>query len=104
MSERVRFSQDLLPVKCIKMQSLYKYAKTGPLRIPYLGRGSCLIENTRFFALRLYKVEHQSSTNMYKSIRTCTSTSFGQFDERCEIYVSLQVKRKNVNKECFVYR
>ena len=90
--------------KCINIQSLYKYAKTEPLRIPYLGRDYCLIENTRFFALRLYKVEHQSSTNMYKSIRTGTSTSFGQFDERCKIYVSLQVKRKNVNKVCFVYR
>ena len=69
--------------------------------MPYLGQGSCLIENTRFFALRLYKVERQSSTNIYKSIRTCTITSFGQFDEWCKIYVSLPTERKNVNKACF---
>ena len=33
-------------------------------------------------------------------IRTCTNTSFGQFDERCKIYVSLQTEQKNVNKTC----
>ena len=68
--------------------------------MPYLGQGSCLIENTRFFALRLYKVERQSSTNIYKSIRTCTNTSFRQFDGWCKIYESLQSKQKNVNKAC----
>ncbi len=33
-------------------------------------------------------------------IRTCTITSFGQFDEWCKIYVSLQNEQKNVNKTC----
>ena len=66
----------------------------------YLGRGSYLIENTRLFALHLYKTGYQSSINMYKSIRTCTNTSFGQSDEWCKIYDSLQIKQKNINKVC----
>ena len=66
----------------------------------YLGRGSCLIQNTRFFALHLYKAGYQLSRNIYKSIRTCTTTSFGQLDERCKIYDSLQNKQKKANKIC----
>ena len=59
----------------------------------YLGQGRCLIENTRLFALHLYKTGYQSSINMYKSIRTCTNTSFGQLDEWCKIYTSVRDKQ-----------
>ena len=89
--------------KCTNIQSLHKYAKKSLWESCILGRDSSLIENALLLALRLYNTGYQPSTNLYKSIRAYTNTSFRQYDERCKIYDSLQDKQKKANKTCFVH-
>ena len=84
--------------KCINIQSLYKYAKQRLWECCIWDETPVWLKIRDFFALHLYEAGYQLSTSIYKSIRTCTNTSFGQFDERWKNYDSLQNKQKKANK------
>ena len=53
----------------MNIQLLYIYAKTEALRMLYLGRGSCLEENTRFLIDDVTRIECQIDMRLFGSAK-----------------------------------
>lgn len=57
----------------MNIQLLYIYAKTEALRMLYLGRGSCLEENTRFLIDDVNRIECQIDMRLFGSAKIVTA-------------------------------
>ena len=77
---------------------MYKYTitvylcKTEPLRMRYLGRSSCLEENTRFLILNLYDIEYQLSVIICSPMKSTREALHKQLDKQNKIYDYLQAE------------
>ena len=56
----------------------------------YLGRGSCLHENTRFLILYLYYIEYQLSVIVRSPMKSTREALRKQLDKQNKIYDYLQ--------------